>query len=130
MIHDLVLPPVFIQQTIQIMIFGEEDLSSVHESLHQYFQGKNETTDTDIVLNYSLGVMISLSAIISLVLNPLVCYLNYYQPASVARTLFMILNISDFLTNIYHPWICVKNFLKSDIGPPVRNAMLHEQVIM
>ena len=51
-------------------------------------------------LNYSFGVFAIICALVSTVLNPLIVYFWHRKPRSVKNLLFVVVAISDFLTNL------------------------------
>ena len=113
------------------MIFGKADISHVPEKYLSYLEHHDftETTAVDKAGNYILGVTMILSFIISLVLNPTVFYFNYQQPnkMKITRVLFMVLAVSDFLTNIYQPLYVARNALTTEVLPLIRRATRQEQ---
>ena len=60
----------------------------------------HDTTPSDHIVNMILGITLVFCWIISTTLNPLVFLYNYNQKRTVAQKLFLILAVSDFLTNI------------------------------
>ena len=72
-------------------------------------------TTTDVYLNYFWGVLILIPFIISTLLNPVVFIFKYNQPRSAASMLYMILSVSDFLTNLLRPIILSYELLKPEL---------------
>ena len=65
-------------------------------------------TSQDHVLNYSYGLLLPLTFIISLLLNPLIFLYNFRKRPSVASLLFQSLTISDFITCLYQPILLLR----------------------
>ena len=67
---------------------------------------------------------------ISTLLNPLTFLFNFKQEGrlKVIKILFMMLSVSDFLTNIYRPLIIGYRFVSPDVYPFIREKTVGESV--
>ena len=101
--------------------------SEKHGPLEQY---ADEPTVGEIFSDYFLGTVMFLSFTISTVLNPLTFLFNYKQEGrlKVIKILFMLLSLSDFLTNIYRPLIIGYRFVSPDVYPFIREKTIGESV--
>ena len=79
-------------------------------------------------LDITFSLLLTLSFLSSLLLNPLV-FLYHHQQHSITALLFQLLSLSDFLTNIYHPLLITYNLLKPGLDPVHRPATLPEQLL-
>lgn len=75
------------------------------------------------ILNYGFGVLFPLLFLVSLIFNPMVLYSNYRRKTSIARTLFMMLSVVDFITNSFQPLVVAVHLLSpsqcyTELDPP------------
>jgi hypothetical protein len=117
------------------MIFGKVDTSTVPEEYRPYYN-QILLRDTDITVaeqltNYLFGILMIISFLLSTLLNPVVFYYNFHQITKrrLIRHLFMMLAVSDFITNIYSPLRISQSLLSNEVLPAVRNGTQVEQVI-
>ena len=63
-------------------------------------------TTFDIYLNYIFGTLILIPFLVSSLLNPIVFLYQFTKPPSIATSLYKLLAVSDFMTNIIRPvWL-------------------------
>ena len=116
------------------MILRRANVSNLEEGISQFFPNLkefgNEPSDADSAGDYLLGITMILAFLISTALNPFTFLFNYHQDGRLktTRVLFMLLAISDFLTNIYRPLQIGHSFLSPEVYPFVRASTVAEQV--
>ena len=83
--------------------FDEQAVERLAERIPNIRDFGNEPSDADSAGDYLLGITMILAFLISTALNPFTFLFNYHQDGRLktTRVLFMLLAISDFLTNIY-----------------------------
>ena len=117
------------------MIFGKVQIDLVKLSEHynrvyRQFIGSltDKTTSGELFANYFLGIIMIASFFISSVANPFLFWFNWQEKKkwTLSKTLFMMLAISDFLTNIFKPIKVAKNLLTPEILPVIRNGTHYE----
>ena len=63
-------------------------------------------TTFDVYLNYIFGTLILIPFLVSSLLNPIVFLYQFTKPPSIASSLYKLLAVSDFMTNIIRPvWL-------------------------
>ena len=119
------------------MIFGKAYLNiTIYSDNYQTVYGEleysltDETTAFELFANYFLGLIMIASFLISSTTNPLLLWINWKQDKKwrLSTVLFMLLAISDFLTNMVKPLRIANNLLTNEIFPIIRNGTLFEQV--
>ena len=118
------------------MIFGKADLNIT--KLSEYYQKQyeelvpnltDETTTSEFVANYFLCAVMIASFLISSTTNPILFWINWQSDKrrKLSIVLFMMLAVSDFLTNISKPLRVADNMLTSETLPVLRNGTRLEQ---
>ena len=104
------------------------DYGNIIKALGNLTEYADEPTPGDIFSDYFLGITMILSFFASTLLNPLTFFFNYRQQVRLktTRILFMLLAISDFLTNIYRPLQIGYRFLSSTEYPLIRDKTLSD----
>ena len=110
--------------------FDEQAVERLAERIPNIRDFGNEPSDADSAGDYLLGITMILAFLISTALNPFTFLFNYHQDGRLktTRVLFMLLAISDFLTNIYRPLQIGYRFLSPEVYPFVRASTVAEQV--
>ena len=62
--------------------------------------GKGAVNPYETAINYCLGIFMLTCVLISTFLNPLILYSYTLRPKSVQNSLFKVIAVSDFLTNL------------------------------
>lgn len=112
------------------IIDGDLNITELVGLIPNFMDFGDEPSDADCAGDYFLGITMILAFLISTVLNPLTFLFNYHQDGRLktTRVLFMLLAISDFLTNIYRPLQIGYRFLSPEVYPLVRTSTVAEQV--
>ena len=119
------------------MIFGKVYLDLTKLSVHYQGIYKNfvdvltdETTWGESFANYIFGIIMIASFIISSLANPFLFWFKWQEKKkwTLSKILFLMLALSDFLTNLFKPIQIAKNLLTPEILPIVRNGTLYEAV--
>ena len=102
------------------------DYGKILENLGNLTEYADEPTRGEIFSDYFLGITMILSFFASTMLNPLAFLFSYRQQGRLrtTRLLFMLLAISDFLTNIYRPLQIGYRFLSATEYPLIRDKTL------
>ena len=117
------------------MIFGKVQidlakLSDGYRKVYGQYIGSltDETTSGELFANYFLGIIMIASFFISSVANPFLFWFNWQEKKrwTLSKTLFVMLAISDFLTNLFKPIKVAKNLLSPEILPAIRNGTHYE----
>ena len=119
------------------MIFGKvyldlTKLSDHYQGIYKDFVDvlTDETTWGESFANCIFGIIMIASFIISSLANPFLFWFKWQEKKhwTLSKILFLMLALSDFLTNLFKPIQIAKNFLTPEILPIVRNGTLYEAV--
>ena len=84
----------------------------------------------DFYLNYVTGIYLIVIFIISFFLNPYLLYYNMRRKTTLATKLFILLEITDFLTNTYFPIDTIVALFDSEVHPAFyRNVPVYKQIL-
>ena len=117
------------------MIFGKvyldlTKLSKNYEKIYKSFVDvlTDETTWSESFANYIFGFIMIASFIISSLANPFLFWFKWQEKKNwtLSKILFLMLALSDFLTNLFKPIRIAKNLLSPEILPIVRNGTHYE----
>ena len=81
----------------------------------------HEASRTDGAANITFGITLVLCWVVSSLLNPLIVFYYFKQKHSVANTLFSVLAITDFLTNLFCPLVVGVYLLQPGVVQPMRD---------
>ena len=103
---------------------------NISANIGELRQYSDEPTVGEIFSDYFLGTAMFLAFFLSTLLNPITFFFNYKQEGrlKVIKILFMLLSVSDFLTNIYRPLPIGYRFISSDLYPIIRDKTVGESV--
>jgi len=112
------------------IIDGDFNEAELERLIPNFKDFGDEPSDADSAGDYLLGITMILAFLISTALNPFTFLFNYHQDGRLktTRVLFMLLAISDFLTNIYRPLQIGYRFLSPEVYPFVRVSTVADQV--
>ena len=107
--------------------FKGENFDPAYASLNDVYE---EPSVIYIAADFILGGLMILAFLTSTLLNPLTFLFNFNQTGrlKVSRVLFMLLSVSDFLTNIYHPLQTGYRFVSPTVYPFVSEATVMQQL--
>ena len=109
--------------------FGETELYDIIlKQLDDNGFFENTLTNRDIFCNIFFGLLMIVTWVVSITLNPFSMYYFKKRGSSLVNTLFLLLAVSDFLTNLYHPLFISVNLFSPDIVPFVELADTNQKI--
>ena len=79
-------------------------------------------TNRDIFCNIFFGLVMIVTWVVSITLNPFSIYYFKKRGSSLVNILFLLLAVSDFVTNLYRPLFIADNLFSPKVVPFVKEA--------
>ena len=103
--------------------FGTTKLyDNIMEQFNEYRFFENTLTNRDIFCNIFFGLLMIVTWVVSITLNPFSIYYFKKRSSSLVNILFLLLAVSDFLTNLYRPLFIAGNLFSPKMVPFVKEA--------